>query len=241
MSTAKQVGDIVRPFLERHSDFVLVGRSVVMKPVRHLMRWFLIDRTSIKGYIQPSWYVSATFGPPPKYLLSVGTRMARGVGYVGDPDTRSGLLEEMALVASEILRPANLDGLSALAWKAEPVFGPGATGFCMPLIANGRFAEALPYVTQAIERVDFSVQQRLSALKRHSRLDSRPARLDAYSLEQSLEAQRSFKTLHALLLSGNPSAIAELLHKWEAAAVRAANVEHLWQPSPFPFELGTDD
>ena len=32
--------------------------------------------------------------------------------------------------------------------------------------------------------------------------------------------------------------IAQLFHQWEAAAAKDYGVQHLWQPSPFPFELG---
>jgi SPP1 gp7 family putative phage head morphogenesis protein len=44
-----------------------------------------------------------------------GTRLVRGVGYVDDPQVRARLLDEMELIASEILREADMDSLPALA------------------------------------------------------------------------------------------------------------------------------
>ncbi len=237
MSTAAQVAQIVQPFLERHADFVLVGRSVVMKPVGHLLRRFFLDRTSAKGYVQPSWFVVTMFGPPPKYLAGAGARLVRGVGYVDDPQTQVRLLEEMELIASEILRNADMDGLPALSWKAEPFFGPGPMTFGMPLLAKGAFAEAEPYFAQTLARVDAAVEQRAAAVRKHRSPDSRQARLDAYTLGRHLEAQQGLRTICDLLAAGDTPAIAALLQAWEAAAVKVHKVEHLWQPSPFAFEV----
>lgn len=239
MSTAAQVAEIVQPFLERHPDFVLVGRSVVMKPVGHLMRSFFVDRCSIKAYVQPSWFVTTMFGPPPKHRAGAGARLVRGVGYVDDPQTQVRLLEEMELITSEILRVADMDSLPALSWKAEPIFGPGPMTFGMPLLAKGAFAEAAPYLAQALARVDAAVERREAAVRKHRSPDSRPARLDAYTLGRQREAQQGLRTIFGLLSAGDTSAIAALLHAWEAAAVKLHKVEHIWQSSPFPFELAS--
>lgn len=239
MSTAAQVAQIVQPFLERHPDFVLVGRSVVMKPVGHLMRSFFVDRCSIKGYVQPSWFVTTMFGPPPKHCAGAGARLVRGVGFVDDPQTQVRLLDEMELITSEMLRNADMDGLPALSWKAEPAFGPGPMAFGMPLIAKGAFAEAAPYFAKVLARVDAAVERREAAVSKHRSPDSRPARLDAYALGRQREAQQGYRRICDLLTVGDAVAIAELLHEWEAAAVRLYKVEHIWQPSPFPFELAS--
>jgi hypothetical protein len=239
MSTAAQVAEIVQPFLERHPDFVLVGRSVVMKPVGHLMRRFYLDRASPKGYVQPSWSVATTFGPPPTHLSGAGTRLVRGVGYVDDPQVRARLLDEMELIASEILRGADMDGLPALAWKAEPIFGPGPMTFAMPLLAKGAFAEAAPYLAQTLARADAAVERQEETVKNHRSPDSRRARIDSYVLGRQREAQDGLRTLCGMIAAGDTPAIAALLHAWEAAAVRVHKVEHLWRLTPFPFELAS--
>lgn len=237
MSTAAQVAQIVQPFLERHSDFVLVGRSVVMKPVGHLMRRFYLDRASPKGYVQPSWSVATMFGPPPNHLSGAGTRLVRGVGYVDDPQVRGRLLDEMELIASEILREADMDSLPALSWKAEPIFGPGPMTFAMPLLAKGAFVEAAPHLVQMLARVDAAVERQEATVKRHRSPASRRARIDSHVLGRQREAQEGLRTLCSLLSAGDTPAIAALLHTWEAAGVRVHKVEHIWEPSPFPFEV----
>lgn len=237
MSTAAQVAEIVQPFLERHPDFVLVGRSVVMKPVDHLMRRFFLDRSSAKGHIQPNWIVATIFGPPPKYLTGAGARLQRGFGFVNDPQTQLRLLDEMELIASEILRGADMDSLPALAWKAEPIFGPGPITYAMPLLAKGAFAEAAPYLAEVLARVDAAVERQEATVKKHRSPDSRRARIDAHVLGRQREAQEGLRTLCGLLSAGDTPAIAALLHAWEASGVRVHKVEHLWRPTPFPFEV----
>lgn len=237
MSTAAQVAQIVQPFLERHEDFALVGRSVILRPVTHVMRRFFIDRTSGKGYIQPNWSVSAMFGPPPNYRIGAGTRLVQGVGDVDRPETQVRLLAEMELITSDILRGGeDMDAWPALAWKAEPVFGPGPMTFAMPLIAKGAFAEAVPYVAEVLAHIDAGVEERILAVKKHRSPDSRPARMDDYLLGRALEAQRGYRALHDLLRAGDAVGLAAQLHAWEAAYVKVEKVEHLWEPSPFPFE-----
>lgn len=235
MSTAAQVAWIVEPFLARHPDFALVGRSVVLRPVGHLMRSFFIDRTSSKAYIQPIWSVATMFGPPPKYRAGAGARLVQGVGHVNE-QTQARLLDEMELIASDILRTAEIEDLPALSWKAEPIFGPGAMTLAMPLLAKGDFAGAAPYFAQVLARIDAATEQRTAALQKHRSPHSRPARLDSYALSRLHQSQDGFRRIFDLLSAGDPRAIAAQLHTWEAAAVRLHKVEHLWEPSPFPFE-----
>ena len=236
MNAAAKVARAVEPFLSRHPDFALVGRSVVLKPVGHLMRRFFIDRTAYKDYIQPNWSVATTFGPPPKYLAAVGARLVGGVGNVCDPENRSRLLKEMELIASDILRTADIDGLSDLAWRADPLSGPVAMTFGMPLLAKGEFSQASPYFAEMLASMDIAVERQTSAVRKHRSPDSRPARIDAHVLGRLQQAQQGHRTICDLLSAGDPRAVAAQLHSWEAAAVRLHKVEHLWEPSPFPFE-----
>lgn len=238
MSNASQIAQLVEPFLRRHAEFALVGRSVVMKPVDHLMRRFYLDRSSAKGYVQPSWSIATTFGPPPNHLVGTGTRLVRGVGYVDDPQIQAQLIEEMERITSEILIPSDADSLVALSWKAEPIFGPDSLEFGMPLLVKGAFAEALPYFTATLKRIDKGIERRVAAVQGHGSADSREARRDLGLLGRWREAQQGLRTICDLLSTGDATTVAVQLHQWEAAAVRMHKVEHLWVPSPFPFESG---
>ncbi|MEZ5849035.1 MAG: hypothetical protein R3D68_00100 [Hyphomicrobiaceae bacterium] len=45
MTTAAQVKRMAKPLLARHPDLALVGRMIVIRPVRHVLRAIYIDRT----------------------------------------------------------------------------------------------------------------------------------------------------------------------------------------------------
>ncbi|UJW86473.1 hypothetical protein [Devosia sp. SL43] len=209
-----------------------------MKPVNHLMRSFFLDRTSAKAHVLASWNVQTMFAPPPDHRTGAGARLVRGFGYLADPQTQVRLIEEMELLTSEMLSIVTIEDLPALGWKALPMFTPRPMAFAMPLLARGAFAEALICFRQALARIDGGVERHRADLTRHRSPDSRPARLDAYLLGRQLEYQQGYGTICALLSEGDARAIATQLHRWEAAAVRLHKVEHLWEPTPFPFELG---
>ena len=147
------------------------------------------------------------------------------------------MLKEMELIASDILRTADIDGLSDLAWRADPLSGPVAMTFGMPLLAKGEFSQASPYFAEMLASMDIAVEKQTSAVRKHRSPDSRPARIDAHVLGRLQQAQQGFRTICDLLSAGDARAIAAQLHAWEAAAVRLHKVEHLWAPTPFPFEL----
>ena len=239
MSTAAQVAELVQPFLRRHPEFVLVGRRVVIRPVNHLMRSFFLDRTSAKAHVLASWEVKTMFAPPPDHQTGAGARLSRGFGYLADAQTQARLIDEMELLTSELLSIATIEDLPALGWKAVPMHTPRPMAFAMPLLARGAFAEALVCFKQALAQIDEGTERRRSELAKHRSPESRAARLANQLLSRQLEYQMGYGRMCALLSGGDAQAIAKQLHEWEAAAVRLHKVEHLWEPTRFPFELGT--
>jgi hypothetical protein len=61
MATARDVKKLLEPLLARHRDLEIVGRELIVKPVRHVLRAVLIDRTSSADTISPRWYVHHLF------------------------------------------------------------------------------------------------------------------------------------------------------------------------------------
>ena len=58
MTTASEVKKWVGPLLERRPDLVLVGRNLIIKPVRHVVRGIFFDASWDKNYCRPKWYVN---------------------------------------------------------------------------------------------------------------------------------------------------------------------------------------
>lgn len=237
MSTKAQVARLVRPFLEVHPEFELVGRSVVLRPVGHTMRRFFIDRCSIKAYIQPNWQVDAMFYPPPQHIMRVGRDLPRAVGHVDRADTQERLLHEMELAAETILLPtASIGQIPALA-RSLAIPGFPHREPILVLAALGQFSEAAQALAAELEIRQQSLQVQKAVVQSHKSPSSREAKWHAQLLAGMLDARKTWLQVLSLLKAEDTLSIATLLHSWEAAAVRVHAVEHLWQPSPFPFEV----
>jgi len=63
MTTVRQVKKAMQPLLQRNPDLALVGRFVVIKPVRHILRGVYIDASSVPSQFVPIWSINFLFGP----------------------------------------------------------------------------------------------------------------------------------------------------------------------------------
>jgi hypothetical protein len=53
MTTTAQVKEALTPLLAYHSDLVLIGRFLIVKPVHHILRGVFVDRSSDKRSFEP--------------------------------------------------------------------------------------------------------------------------------------------------------------------------------------------
>ena len=53
MTTTAQVKEALIPLLARHSDLVLIGRFLIVKPLHHILRGVFVDRSSDKRSFEP--------------------------------------------------------------------------------------------------------------------------------------------------------------------------------------------
>jgi hypothetical protein len=47
--------------VERHPDLVLIGRAVILRPIRHLMCGYFVDRTSVPHMSRPFWFANLAY------------------------------------------------------------------------------------------------------------------------------------------------------------------------------------
>jgi hypothetical protein len=109
----------------------------------------------------------------------------------------------------------------------------------MPLVlaALGPFAEAAQNLAAHMEIRQKSLQYQMAAVQNERSPNTREDMWHARLLAGMLESRKTWMHVHALLEAGDTVSLAALLHSWEAAAIKLYAVEHLWQPSPFPFEM----
>ncbi len=220
MTTAAQAKRLSRPLLARHPELVLVGRMIVLRPVRHVLRAIYIDRTSSAGEFVPRWSVMHLFQLYKAISFNLGADLYKPrptpwhdrypkLWWVDDPATPELLAEAIETAALPELEP--LGELEA---------------FYQHLISVKDHAYHLrPYQQVIVE----AARGRLDEVRVICRDElSRWSEKDEYV--------RLPKQICERLAEHDTASIIALLHEWEATTVQNLKIEHLWEPTPFPLE-----
>jgi len=241
VSTEAQVAQVMAPFVDRHPEFVRVGRSFVRSPVRHLQTGFELQRQASKGSVYPIWFAGITFGPPPHFGVGVGQAVQRAVGYLGDPDIQERLLTEL-----EDANVAFLDRFASLDLLLEPE-AVGYTGLPMMRFIRALILAALGRLGEADELLVADINHR-QAIYDHVATRKTGIKPGSKAWRSEMEDQRvrasfisELRHVHSPIAQGDKAGLAIVLHDWERRGSVARKIEHLWEPSPFPFELGAGD
>lgn len=220
MTTAAQIRKLVKPLLERHSDLFLSGQWIYIKPVRHIARAILIDRTGEASRFRPRWAVIFLCEPSTK---SFGLNWG-GMLYNPSPDTglwkwdapslQDDLFAVVENAALPLLRPVEtLDDFAAFASR-ERFPSTSLEGY------------DLRKIVVDVARGDFESARSISA-----RLLSGRSR---WSTSENFELIT--KTLCPLLAANDIAGMVRLLREWEAYTVRQLKLEAIWERTPFPVE-----
>ena len=249
VTTLAQVKQVTRPLLERNSDLALVGRLVVMKPVRHLIRGVLIDRSPDPVIHKLVWFVNFLFKPWTQVSDRWGERLfdKRGVSVnLDDPATILTLRERIPIMAAQLRLPVR-ERRYPESWGGWVSYDPTiATEICEVIEE-----QALPML-RAVQSIDDFVafaadQTRFAWTYLGPNYSDEPFVFAAQgNLEAALAActrlvQREpagprVRELLRRLAGGDRLGVAQLLHDWEAASVKQLKLEQFWQPTPFPIE-----
>lgn len=223
MTTVADVKRLVQPLLERNPDLALVGRLLVVKPVRHLLRGVYIDRSLDPSIFTPTWAVIFLFEPADSFTFNWGDRLylvSHGPWDVSNKETRTAMTEEIESTALPILRPIeSLDDFVALSSRDR-----------FPSKALEGYH--LRKIVVDVARGDLDSARAICAeLVGGRTLWSRAPRMRE-------DFERITKTLCPLIGANDKPALAALLHQWEAHSVEKLKLGHLWEPTSFPLEEG---
>lgn len=234
MSTASEIREFVRPFLERHPELRLHKRQLFRPPIQHCIIGLSFVAPHYRGEIIPGWFVSYLFSPPPYFAGGFGGSVDRAWGTLGDPGLQSRVFAEMDRVLEEVIPSGtSIENAIEVNKHASHFVGemkPQSHGLL--LSALGRFPEA-----QLILQDEVARNRRNFARACASGLKGASASNPSRGYGEWLETIANLEKLLGLLHGGRPSTIAALLHEWEALAVKKRGIERYWEPSPFPFEL----
>lgn len=216
MTTIAQVRQALKPLLDRHSDLALIGRFLLVKPVHHITRGILVDRSSDKAEFALEVVTDMLALEPVRQYGFWGWNSERlydqsvGTWDVTKPDTVWAMRDHIEVnVLSRLRAIVSLDDYRSYE-NGKPKL------FC-----------------GAFERLKFPNMMLAAA---HGDFDTA---LQMWPVEYWFD-QRLFKffpDFHTAREAGDRVYIAKTLHRLEAATVTAFGMEHIWERTPFPLEL----
>jgi hypothetical protein len=226
MTTVRQVKRLLTPFVERHDDLELVGRWLYLKPVRHVLRAILIERTGEADRFRPWWAVAPLCEPQKAFPLNWATQItspARRLWFWKDDDTPFNLAASIELRALPSLRAIEtLDDFVAFADSSE------------------RFSlTAFRYYHLRSLGVDAARGDLEGARKTCAELVGGRTKWSVPSMRDDFD--RVTGELCPLLAANDRAGMARLLHQWEAYTVEKLKIGHIYEPTPFPLELMADE
>lgn len=229
MTTLREVKRMLTPLLARHADLALVGRWLVMTPVRHHLRAVLVDRTGSADLMNPRWLVYGLYDPRLVPFLNWGQliyRPERGgrLWKTHDRDVSRDLCEEIERVALPILRPIESLGSFVAMIRKGVLQADGKT-----LSWALHHPDDKLYVAVALG--DIVEARRLC--KTYFDRERKPMPKDA---DVTVRKLVGIERIKRLLADDDRAGLATALHEWEAETIRNMKLEAYWQPSPFPIE-----
>jgi len=219
VTTARQVRKLVEPLMERHPDLVLVGTIIFVKPLHHIMRGIVIDRTSSADIFNPTWAMYHSFSKLDYFPIGFGERLYRpppALWRLSDPDIAQALIDVVERDALPLLRGVRtLQDYLDLLLPKDPAHLWSYQGVRLLFgIALGDLDLARDMLAETPPKngVDWLNGYR----------DGLGSRL--------LE-------LGARLSADDRAELATLLHEREAYTMGKLKVGHIWERTPFPLEL----
>ena len=237
MSTIADVRAVLKPFVERHPDLLLIGRAVILRPFRHLMCGYYLDRTSAPELVKLLWFANMMYVPWP----------SRGFLWSGEPFPRqSNILAEdfvdrlyihMDAVFAEL---RNFSDATSGYDIRLPSFRD-LTSFSeiqgLRCVADGELDQAEEHLSRYLEGGKRELEWRLDFMKKHTRVGSKPWQRAMEGYDLVTETLNRTTRLLDLVRTRQTAAAANLLRDWERQNAQLWKVEKHWIPSPFPFEL----
>jgi hypothetical protein len=238
MSTIADAKRLLQPYVDRHDDLALVGRAVIIKPVRHLVRGFFVDRMSMKASLNPFWYVSLMYTPwMSKGFSWAGYDLVRHTN-LEDAATQADIFQAMDIAFAElrgIRDRCSAFGIKLKAYRKLEDF-PIYRGLVQ--VAEGDFRQAVENLSRHAASEENHVQDKLDFIEKYTRPHGRPRQRELATLESIKTNLNAINTLTSLLKERNQQGVATLLREWERGTATAWKIEHLWEPTAFPFEPG---
>jgi hypothetical protein len=220
MTTVTQVKQAVQPLLRRNPDLALVGRLVIIKPVRHILCGINIGRSLDHLKFVPTWSVLLLSEPHKNFGYLWGAKVwgPRGSWQVTDPDLPAAMCEAIEQEALAPMRTIKtFDDFIKLASKERfPV----------------KHLDLYPVIRIF---VDIARGDLIAAEAICKYLKTKEGRAEYFYMQEKYD--RVVQELCPLVAANDRAGLAKLLHSYEVQSVKNLKLEKFWKPTPFPIEL----
>lgn len=242
MTTRAEIRRWVGPFVASRSDVALLPRAVILAPVRHIACGMAFRSSRDKAWPDISWVLEILFAAPGSLNAQFERRLYLGGSITADFPQK--LDRAMRESFDQVLVPSrSIADFHDFAVGEDQHFtfrnlDDYPLEHATVLAALGRLdkAEAMLRATVADYEEAAKAEQRADDEFRNARPRPRGVIiLDA--ARRRMPAVQRLLALLALIESRDRPAIGNLLRDWERERVSQREIEHLWEPMPYPVEL----
>jgi hypothetical protein len=196
----------LKPLLKERNDLALIGRRLVIKPVRHILRGALFGQTGSKYCFRIWRYIQGLYERGADVAVGDGDFDFGPSWDVWQPHFEPALMDVLAEDVFE--RVGQVTTVEELADEVAGSRRFSTAEFVTRLLLAGERDRAEAYVQQQVEQLESENPPQVWRIK-----DLR------WHLGVDIEA------------------LCAASHAREARAAKTLQIEHIWEPSPFPVEL----
>lgn len=221
MTTKGQINRLVKPLLARHDDLLLVGDLIVHKPVHHVLRAVLIDRTGEAARFRPHWSVMNLVEPREIFSLNFSERFyhpALPLWRWDDPKLTDAFIEAVEGEALPLLRPIQTldDFVTFTCDRKRFQLGP---------------FDAFPFSKVIVDVARGDIESARAIC------DWIPPDAESQWVPHWQARLRRGRTICPLIAAEDWAGLARQLREWEEFTVKNLKLESVWERTPFPLEL----
>jgi hypothetical protein len=242
MTTRAEIKKWVKPFVASRQDVVSLPRAVVLAPIHHVSRGVYFRSRSSKTWPEIAWFFELLFAPPGSRNLDFDGRLHLGettdAGFLGRLD--QAMRESFDTYVTPI---DSIEKFHDFAIGPERRFtflnlDDYGLEHGTVLAALGRLAEAEVILTSTTVEAEnwAAIEQRAEEELRRAKPRPRGVFV-GHGGRDRLKIVEVVRELLSHVRARDRAAIGALLREWEYARVRRREIEHLWEPTPFPVEM----
>ncbi|MFG1426296.1 hypothetical protein [Roseixanthobacter glucoisosaccharinicivorans] len=218
MTTLREVKRLLSPLLDNNKNLALVGRVVVIRPITHILKGIVIDRTSMADCFQVWLSQMLLCGKYDYFTFNSDNPVyppRGGLWLLSDPGISKTVCDRIEEVALPRLRAlgSDLDYIRSQQEEDPYTLNRAAASYALFRIAEGNLDAARDLIATS----EFASYVWLPHLKR-------------LGLDEKLLALGNKLSREDRLI------LANFLHEREAYSVEKLKLGKIWERTPFPLE-----